>query len=160
MAGDVELNPGPGKCEYTCFAGSCVNVVLTAAHLFTVKTQETHETSLSTDPDRSRAVVLNVFRKHYFEVTMVISPRLVSVTSMLYSMDLLSEHTRERVLMTTGISNSVKTAMVMDELDAKIRADQSPYQLLARFCYTISDHFDVNLISTIMQELGELLNVT
>ena len=81
MAGDVELNPGPGKCEYTCFAGSCVNVVLTATHLITVKTQEIHETSLSTDPDsfRSRAIVLDVFRRHYHDLVNVIARDSISV---------------------------------------------------------------------------------
>ena len=42
MAGDVELNPGPGKCEYTRFAGSCVNVVLTATHF--VHSKNTRDT--------------------------------------------------------------------------------------------------------------------
>ena len=42
MAGDVELNPGPGKCEYLHFAGSCVHVVHTATHF--VHSEDTRDT--------------------------------------------------------------------------------------------------------------------
>ena len=76
----------------TRFAGSCVNVVLTAAHLFTVKTQETHETSLSADPDtdNSQDIVLDVLHRHYSQLEKVISEQPALVALELYSNGLLS----------------------------------------------------------------------
>ena len=69
-----------------------MNVVLTAAHLFTVKTQETRETSLSADPntDNSRDIVLDMLHRQYSQLGRVISKQPALVASELYSNGLLS----------------------------------------------------------------------
>ena len=167
MAGDVELNPGPGKCEYICFAGSCVNVVLTATHFFTVKTQETHETSLSTDPDtdKNRAIVHDVFLRHYSDLVHVmahIHPAIVALR--LFSMELLSADDKNRIMTDIGITKSERSEIIMNVLEARIRIHPSPYQLMERFCMVIritdNDNVSRDLVTTIMKALGELVNVT
>ena len=88
---------------------SLVHVGITAAHLFTVKTQETRGTSLSTDTDRSRTTVLHVFRRHYSELVKVIAIDPTSVARELYSMGFFSSFALEQT--TSGRSNTTDNAL-------------------------------------------------
>ena len=146
--------------------GSCVNVVLTTTHLFTVKTQEARGTSLSAeaDTDRSRAIVLKVFRSYYPDLENIIARDHNRVARQLYAMAFLSSEALVQITSQRSSSRDTfeDTEQIMIEIEYTFRFNPTPpYELMVQFCEMIKkvsyrDHY---LPEAIMRTLGELVNV-
>ena len=116
----------------------------------------------STVREREHTVVLDVFRAHFDRlVHSVQGPDIDIVTVELYSKNLISEHVKNDITTTTGVSSDRKSINLVNAIEKRIKVDPRPDQLIKVLCKVMQQHPTLALVAeSISKALGELINVT
>ena len=115
----------------------------------------------STVRERENTVVLDVFRAHFDQLVHSVQPDMDIVTAELYSKGLISEHVKNDITTTTGVSSNRKSIDLVNGIEKRIKIDPSPDQLIKELCKVMQQYPTLALVAeSISTELGELMNVT
>ena len=117
----------------------------------TVNTQKTSKT-------QPRAV----FRAHFDQLVDGVNQQsdIIMLTAKLYSKGLISEHFKNDITTTTGVSSSQKSMDLVNAIEKRIKVDQRPVELMKELCEVMQQYPTlVHVAESISKELGELMNV-
>ena len=131
LAGDVELNPGPGTYLYTHVIIYCTSILCRVA------------------------VVTDVFRKHYAKLVRGITdPKLLAAD--LFSADLISESVMTKVTTMTNADNTDRATIIMTEFLARFNSDPKPDEVM-RHLLEVMGHYPTlqSVAMSIRETLGE-----
>ena len=127
----------------------------------TVNTQKTSKTqpSTSTVIEREPSAVSDVFRKHFDQLVDGINqqPDMIMITAKLYSMGFISEHVKDDITTTTGVSSSLKSFNLVNAIEKQIKV--KPRRII-ELCKVMQQWSTLTHVAkSISEALGELMNV-
>ena len=127
----------------------------------TANTQKMSKTQpyTSTVREREPTAVSDVFRAHFDQLVDGINqqPDIIMMTVELYSKGLISEHNKNDITTTTGVSSTQKSINLVNEIENRIKVDP---RLIKELCEVIQHYPTLTHVAeSISKALGKLMNV-
>ena len=113
----------------------------------------------STVREREPTAVSDVFRAHFDQLVDGINqqPDIIMMTVELYSKGLISEHNKNDITTTTGVSSTQKSINLVNEIENWIKVDP---RLIKELCEVIQHYPTLTHVAeSISKALGKLMNV-